>query len=62
MQRINHAAPAPLWLRVTNQSEYRAWRTGVNGITRRTQGAVTGYFGSINLLGPREPSMRPQSM
>ena len=40
-------------LRITNESEYRAWRVRLNGIKRRTQGDITGYFGVINLLGPR---------
>ena len=40
-------------LRITNESEYRAWRVRLNGIKRRTVGDITGYFGVINLLGPR---------
>jgi hypothetical protein len=42
-------------LRVTNETEYRAWRVKLNGIKRRNQGDSAGYFGVINLLGPRSP-------
>jgi len=47
-------------LRVTNQTEYRAWRETLNGIKRQDEGdGNVGYFGVINLLGPRIPSQRP---
>ena len=46
-------------LRITNESEYRAWRTGTNGVKRVTAGTNVGSFGTINLLGPRSPSQRP---
>ena len=44
----------PVWMRITNESEYRAWRTVHNGI-KRTGGAASnaGFFGVVNLLGPR---------
>jgi hypothetical protein len=46
-------------IRVTNETEYRAWRVGPNGLKRQwsSPGAeVSGYFLAINLLGPREPT------
>ena len=46
-------------LRITNESEYRAWNPNHNGIKRQTEGARTGYFGAINLLGPRLSAQRP---
>ena len=38
----------------------RAWNPRINGV-KRTQGtgAAAGYFGVINLLGPRSPLQRP---
>ena len=42
----------PIDMRITNVSEYRAWRTAANGLSRDHHGA----FGVINLLGPREAS------
>ena len=42
-------------LRVTNETEYRAWRIRLNGIKRQRTGDSFGYFGVINLLGPRAP-------
>ena len=38
-------------LRITNESEYRAWDASMNGIN--------GAFGVVNLLGPRAPG-RPR--
>ena len=46
-------------LRITNESEYRAWREAINGIKAQTRDENVGYFGVINLLGPRSPTMRP---
>ena len=49
-------------LRITNESEYRAWNTYHNGIKRQCAdscnvdvrcGDRAGYFGAINLLAPR---------
>ena len=37
-------------LRITNESEYRAWDAKLNGIKAARE---RGAFGSINLLGPR---------
>ena len=50
-----------VWMRVTNESEYRAWRTVHNGI-KRTGGAGSnaGYFGVVNLLGPRSSGQSSQ--
>ena len=46
-------------LRITNESEYRAWREAINGIKVQNDNNDVGYFGVINLLGPRSPTMRP---
>ena len=46
-------------LRITNETEYRAWRTGNNGVKRVGIGTNVGFFGAINLLGPRLPAQRP---
>ena len=46
-------------LRVTNESEYRAWNTEWNGVKRQAQGDIEGYFGVINLLGPRLRTQHP---
>jgi hypothetical protein len=40
-------------MRITNESEYRAWEVSVNGLTRRSVRADEGTFGVINLLAPR---------
>ena len=40
-------------LKIENISEYRAWRYIRNGVKREEVGDVVGYFGVINLLGPR---------
>jgi hypothetical protein len=45
-------------LRITNESEYRAWREGLNGLSRAT-GTLVAKFGVINLLGPRSRQQRP---
>ena len=37
----------------------RAWRTGLNGVKRESFGDIEGYFGVVNLLGPRDPRQRP---
>ena len=42
----------PLSLRITNETEYRAWNPRLNGINRRG-GSPTASFGIVNLLGPR---------
>lgn len=46
-------------LRVTNESEYRAWITEWNGIKREEENDRVGYFGVVNLLGPRRSTQRP---
>jgi hypothetical protein len=48
----------PIDMRVTNTSEYRAWNIKLNGIKSQTQGEKTGYFGVVNLLGPRSTNQR----
>ena len=51
----------PVWMRVTNESEYQAWRTGHNGIKRTGGvGSNAGFFGVVNLLGPRDPTQNRQ--
>ena len=40
---------------MTNESEYRAWREKNNGVKKR----ANGFFGVVNLLGPRSTSMTP---
>lgn len=42
-----------IWMRVTNESTYRAWNPRHNGVKRRSEGTSTGFFGALNLLGPR---------
>ena len=37
----------------------RAWNPRHNGVKRQQEGDSTGYFGAINLLGPRSPTQRP---
>ena len=46
-------------MRGVNESEYRAWRYQITGIKRQTFGSITGFFGVINLLGPRDREQRP---
>ena len=48
-----------IWLRITNVSAYRAWNPRHNGVKRMREGTVEGFFGAINLLGPRIPAQRP---
>lgn len=50
-----------LWMRVTNESVYRAWNPRHNGVKRQSEGTAVGFFGAINLLGPRTISQRPYS-
>lgn len=38
-------------LRITNESEYRPWRSELNGL----QAHAEGTFGIVNVLGPRRP-------
>jgi len=42
-------------MRITNVTEYRAWRTVWNGL-KRAGGSDESSFAVVNLLGPREPS------
>ena len=49
-------------LRITNQSKFRAWSSNMNGVKREVAGSTYGYFGVINLLGPRDPRQRPYDM
>ena len=50
-----------IWMRVTNQSVYRAWNSRHNGVKRRSEGTSIGYFGALNLLGPRSATQnRPE--
>ena len=44
-------------LRITNESEYRAWNSRTNGVKKAGEGA----FGSVNMLGPRAIGSRPAS-
>ena len=47
-------------LRITNESEYRSWRTGHNGIKRADPNDMhAGFFVVVNLLGPRRTTDRP---
>ena len=46
-------------LRITNMTEYRAWNPRHNGVKRQGIGDETGFFGAINLLGPRDSRQRP---
>ena len=52
---------AQINLRITNESEYRAWNARHNGVKRTGAGANSGSFGVINLLGPRTPLQKPYS-
>ena len=49
---------ALLDLRITNESEYRAWNVAINGIKRVQRVSTSGYFSVINLLAPRSQSQR----
>ena len=46
-------------LRITNETEYRANNANVNGVKRELYGTTEGFFGVLNLLGPRRPWQRP---
>jgi hypothetical protein len=46
-------------LRITNVTEYYGWNTRHNGVKRLVIGNDIGYFGAINLLGPRSATQRP---
>jgi hypothetical protein len=37
----------------------RAWNPRHNGVKRQQEGGNTGYFGCVNLLGPRSTTQRP---
>ena len=50
-----------VWLRVTNETTYRAWNSRQNGVKRQSSGDGEGFFGAINLLGPRSVNQRPAS-
>ena len=39
---------------------YRAWSPNHNGIKRRALGTIEGFFGAINLLGPRLERQTPR--
>jgi len=45
----------PIDMRITNITEYHAWRTRWNGV-KRTGVAGESSFGVVNLLGPRDPT------
>ena len=49
----------PIWLRITNETEYRGWNVRLNGVKRVDDGEKVGFFGVINLLGPRTTLQRP---
>ena len=49
-------------LRITNESEYRAWNERLNGVKRQYEGDREGFFGVVNLLGPRSTTQRPLDM
>lgn len=53
---IASGAERVIWMRVTNETEYRAWNPRHNGVKRQAAGANFGFFGAINLLGPRDPN------
>lgn len=47
-------------LRIVNETTYRAWRLGHNGIKRGNRAASSfGYFAVVNLLGPRSATQLP---
>ena len=45
-------------LRITNESEYRAWSVYLNGVKRVQRDSVSGYFCVVNLLAPRASNQR----
>jgi hypothetical protein len=47
----------PFDLRITNTTEYRAWRTDPNNGIKRDADGHNAPFGVINLLGPRDSSL-----
>jgi hypothetical protein len=50
-------------MHIRNETEYRAWRTGPNGIKRvAAASGPNGFFGVVNLLGPRSPTQQPAAM
>ena len=49
---------AEIWMRITNETEYRAWNPRHNGVKRQEEGTTVGMFGAINLLGPRSTTQR----
>jgi hypothetical protein len=51
--------PKVLWMRIVNETTYRAWNPRHNGVKRQSEGEITGFFGAINLLGARTTSQRP---
>jgi hypothetical protein len=51
--------PKVLWMRIVNESTYRAWNPRHNGVKRQSEGVLEGFFGAINLLGARTTSQRP---
>ena len=57
------ASGARIDLRITNETAYRAWSTEWNGVRRQRQYWMgtyrVGYFGALNLLGPRSRTQRP---
>ena len=46
-------------LRITNETDYRAWNPRHNGVKRQEEGTRVGFFGAVNLLGPRTVDQRP---
>ena len=57
---VNTPMDTVVWLRVTSETEYRAWNQRINGKARvLDDDGNFGYFGSINLLGPRNPGQKP---
>ena len=50
----------PVDLRVTNETEYRAWNIRLNGIKRQVFGDKSGFFGVVNLKGAPLPPPRPR--
>lgn len=47
-----------IWLRITNDTEYRAWNQRINGVRRVARGTQAGYYGVVNLLAPRSRHQR----
>ena len=56
------AGGARIDLRIRNETAYRAWNERVNGIKREYTDNNEGFFGVINLLGPRTAAQRPLNM